>query len=331
MHSTPRKLDLVFFGAGAFGVPTLARLHQTHTLRAIITQPDRPAGRGGKLTPTPIAEWAAVNAPSLPILKPENVNEPATLAQVRGFSADAWIIIAFGQKLSQPLLADRFAINLHGSILPRWRGAAPVNWAILAGDPIAGNSVITLAERMDAGLVLGTSSRVVTPDLTAGELHDLLSADGPALVAQVLADHAAGTLRPQMQDETRVTKARKLSRADGWIDFKKTATECRNWVHGLTPWPGVKVSIAHQELKVLRVHASEFNHAAQPGTLLDPATGRIACGNSTTLDLVEVQPAGKKSMPWSAFANGRTLTADMVVHSAPDAPPPAKPAEKAGA
>jgi len=322
-------MRLVFLGAGEFGVPSLEALGSRHEIALVVSQPDRPAGRGKALAPTPLARRAAELG--LSVVKPADVNAPDARGALRGVHADAWVVIAFGQKLSRELLDGVFAINLHGSILPAYRGAAPIQRAVMDGCATTGVSVISLAERMDAGLVLGTSSRVVTPDLTAGELHDMLSADGPALVAQVLADHAAGTLRPQMQDETRVTKARKLSRADGWIDFKKTATECRNWVHGLTPWPGVKVSIAHQELKVLRVHASEFNHAAQPGTLLDPATGRIACGNSTTLDLVEVQPAGKKSMPWSAFANGRTLTAGMVVHSAPDAPPPAKPAEKAGA
>jgi methionyl-tRNA formyltransferase len=321
MHNTPRQLQIVFFGAGAFGIPTLAHLHRTHALQAIITQPDRPAGRGGKLTPTPIAEWASINAPHIPLLKPENVNEPSALAQVRAFPSDGWVIIAFGQKLSPALLADRFAINLHGSILPRWRGAAPVNWAILAGDAVAGNSVITLAERMDAGLVLGTSSRPVTPDLTAGELHDLLSSDGPELVADVLAKHSTGLLTPQKQDESLVTKARKLSRADGWVDFSKSATECRNWVHGLTPWPGVKVKVGTDELKLLRVRVGDQQSPVPAGTLIDVASGRIACGQSTTIHLVEVQPAGKKPMPWSAYANGRTLTTGLIVQSAPESAP----------
>jgi methionyl-tRNA formyltransferase len=324
MHHPHRKLDLVFFGAGAFGLPTLAHLNSTHTIRAVVTQPDRPAGRGGKLTPTPIAEWAVAHASHIPMLKPENVNEPSVLEQVRQFAADAWVIIAFGQKLSPPLLADRFAINLHGSILPRWRGAAPVNWAILAGDPVAGNSVITLADRMDAGLILGTSSRPLMPELTAGELHDLLSADGPALVAEVLNQHATGTLKPQTQDESAVTKARKLSRADGWIDFQKTATDCRNWVHGLTPWPGVKVRLGNDELKVLRCQVGADGHSVDPGTLLDTATGLVACGKATALHLREVQPAGKKPMPWSAYANGRSLDPGMMITSKPETLVPEK-------
>lgn len=318
MRTTSHQLDVVFFGAGAFGVPTLAALHGTHTLRAIVTQPDRPAGRGAKLTPTPIAEWAATHAPDVPVLKPENVNAADVLAQVRSLPADAWVIIAFGQKLSPQLLTDRFAINLHGSILPRWRGAAPVNWAILAGDAVAGNSVITLADRMDAGLVLGSSSRPITPELTAGELHDLLSADGPALVMNVLCEHAAGAVDARRQDETLVTKARKLSRADGWVDLTKTAMQCRNWVHGLTPWPGVKARIGGEDVKLLRVKVGPEEHTATPGTILDTATGLVACGNGTTLMLSEIQPSGKKPMPWSAYANGRTLAPGLIVTSAPE-------------
>ena len=145
-------MDLVFFGSGAFGLPTLQRLAHAHRVTAIITQPDRKAGRGARLTPTPIGAWAAEHLPHVPLLKPGRVSDPESLEQVRAFPADAWVVIAYGQKLSPALLADRFAINLHASLLPRWRGAAPINWAILQGDSQTGNSVITLADRMDAGV-----------------------------------------------------------------------------------------------------------------------------------------------------------------------------------
>ncbi|XOV74482.1 MAG: methionyl-tRNA formyltransferase [Phycisphaerales bacterium] len=159
-------LRLVFFGSGAFGLPTLKHLASTHQIEAVVTQPDRPAGRKRALTPTPIGAWAEEHLPSVPLLKPENVNEADQLDLVRSFDVGSpderrggWVVIAFGQKLSKRLLADRFAINLHASLLPRWRGAAPINHAILAGDSVTGNSVITLADRMDAGLVLGQSER----------------------------------------------------------------------------------------------------------------------------------------------------------------------------
>jgi methionyl-tRNA formyltransferase len=295
------KSPIVFFGSGAFGVPTLASLRER--VAAIVTQPDRPAGRGGTLTPTPVAAWAALHAPEVPIFKPESVNAPDTVERIRGFHADEWVVIAFGQKLGKPLLADRFAINLHASLLPKWRGAAPIHAAMLAGDKETGNSVITLAEKMDAGLVLGQSTRAIDPLATAGELHDLLSEDGPALVQDVLAAHHSGTLKSVTQDESRVTLAPKLSRNDAWIDFARTSCVCRSRVHALSPWPGVQVSMGELTLKLLRVR-DVGSIDAPPGTVLDFARGVIACGERSALELIEVQPVGKRAMSWTDFARG---------------------------
>lgn len=301
-----RPLDIVFLGSGAFGLPTLDALASTHTITGVITQPDRRSGRGSKLTPTPIGAWAAEHLPAVPLLKPERINTAPNTAAARALKADAWVVIAFGQKLGEPLLADRFAINLHASLLPRWRGAAPINAAILAGDATTGNSVITLADRMDAGLVLGTSTRPIEPHHTTGDLHDLLAADGPAVVEHVLAQHADGSLDPITQDESRVTLASKLSRDDAWVDFEAPATQARNRIHGLNPWPGVTTQYRDAPLKLLRAEAIERPHADDPGTLLDAAAGVIACAENTALRLTEVQPAGKRPMPWSDFARGRS-------------------------
>jgi len=321
-------MDVIFFGSGAFGLPTLQALSREHRVTCIVTQPDKPAGRGGSLTPTPIGAWAATHLPNVPLLKPENVNEPGVLATIRSTSADAWVVIAFGQKLSQPLLVDRFAINLHASLLPRWRGAAPINWAILAGDKETGNSVITLADKMDAGLVLGHSRRTIDPSFTIGELHDLLSSDGPSLVLHVLAQHAAGTLSPATQDPAKVTLARKLNRADGYVDFSQSAEECRRRVHGLTPWPGVAAMFRGQAIKLLRVSVNEPSPVAQeprmaiPGTVIDPATGTLACGMGSILTIMEVQPPGRKSMPWADYARGARVTIGERFEMIPPPSPP---------
>lgn len=303
-------MRIVFFGSGAFGLPTLQALAKRHDVRAVVTQPDKPAGRGGKITPTPIGSWAAEHLPGVPLIKPLKVNESSVLEQIRAFPADAWVVIAFGQKLSRSLLADRFAINLHASLLPRWRGAAPINAAVLGGDTITGNSVITLADRMDAGLILGTSTRPIEPLTTAGELHDLLASDGPDLVESVLHQHAAGTLQPLAQSESLVTIATKLSKSDGQVDFAQKADFTRRVVHALTPWPGVTCTLhttPPQPLKILRVQTTDGAHNEVPGTLIDPATGTVACGQHTCLQLLEVQPPGKRPMKWADFARGRTI------------------------
>ena len=307
-------MRLVYFGSGAFGLPTLEHLARRHQIVGVVTQPDKPAGRGGTLSPTPIGQWAAANLPGVPILKPAKASEATVVEQIRAFPADAWVVIAFGQKLSRVLLDGRFAINLHASILPRWRGAAPINAAILGGDTETGNSVITLAERMDAGLILGTSHRAIEPLMTAGELHDLLSADGPGLVELVLDQHAAGTLLPQTQDETLVTIATKLSRGDDHVDFTQRADFVRRQIHALTPWPGVTNAIVAPPtspdlhppifIKTLRVQPMLGTNQQDPGTILDPATGLIACAHHTQLKMLEVQPPGKKPMRWEDFARG---------------------------
>lgn len=303
MHPAP--MDIVFFGSGAFGRPTLEHLSRTHRLRGIVTQPDRSAGRGGTLTPTPIAQWAADHLRDVPILKPERVNDPQVVAQIRGWPAHAWVVIAFGQYLGRALVADRFAINLHGSLLPRWRGAAPIHAAVLAGDDRIGNSVITIAPKMDAGLILAQEGENADGSRTAGEWHDLLAQRGPALIERVLRAYADGTLQPREQDESLVTIAPKLGRADGWVDFTQTAASCRNRIHGLSPWPGVTASFRGSELKLLRARiAAVPQHAAPPGTLLDPRAGVIACGGGTSLALLEVQAPGKRALAWADFARG---------------------------
>jgi methionyl-tRNA formyltransferase len=307
-------MRVVFLGSGAFGLPTLERLAQRHEVVGVVTQPDRPAGRGSKLTPTPIGAWAAEHLAGVPLIKPEKINDPSARDLVRSWDCDAWVVIAFGQKLGQSLLADRFAVNLHASLLPRWRGAAPINHAILAGDAETGNSVITLAERMDAGLVLGQSRRRIDPGHTAGELHDLLACDGPDLVEDVLRLRMAGSLVGDEQDESRVTLAGKLSKEDGWVDFRASADAVRCRINGLSPWPGVSCGFGRESLKLISAEpAGGVSEKHAPGTIVDPGRGVVACGDGTAVALKQVQPAGKKAMDFASFANGRQVRAGDVL------------------
>lgn len=300
-------MNIVFFGSGAFGVPTIEQLAERHTLKHIVTQPDRKAGRGRKLTPTPIAQWAEEHARDVPVVKAERVNEHEVVERIRAVDADAWVVIAFGQKLGSPLLADRFAINLHASLLPRWRGAAPINHAILAGDQETGNTVITLADRMDAGLILGQSKRTIEPTVTTAELHDLLSADGPELVLDVLRHHEEGSLDPRRQNEDEVTLAPKLTKDDGWLNFMLPADFCKRVINGLNPWPGAATAFNGKRLGVRRAEHSDEKTEQEPGTVVDPALGLIACGRGSVLRVLEVQPAGKKTMPWADYARGAEI------------------------
>ncbi len=323
-------LNLVYFGSGAFGLPTLQRLSRKHRILAVVTQPDRPAGRKRVLTPTPIGQWAQHHLPEAALIKPESVNESEVLERLRSYEcagprdrSGAWVVIAFGQKLSQPLLADRFAINLHASLLPRWRGAAPINHAILAGDAATGNSVITLADRMDAGLILGQSTRTIDPQVTAGELHDRLAEDGPDLVESVLSKFATGTLEPREQNPAEVTIAPKLSKQLGYIDLSQiTAEQAVRTIHGLNPWPGVTVRFRSEPLKLLRARTLDRTHLGEPGRIADTAIGAVRCAGGTLLQLLSVQPAGRSEMTYEALANGSNPQSEEVLERFEEAQEP---------
>jgi len=299
---------IVFLGSGAFGLPTLRWLASVHEVVAVVSQPDKPAGRGVELSPTPISAAAAASLPNVPLVRAPNVNEPETVALLDALKADAWVVIAFGQKLSKALLGGQKAMNLHASLLPRWRGAAPIHAAMIAGDPLTGNTVITLAERMDAGLILDRSEHAISPTTTVGELHDLLAADGPAAIGRALERARREWPFGEHQREADVTLAGKLSKADGWVDFCSDADTCRRRINGLSPWPGVTATFRNEPLRLLRAGPS----IAQPskgrvGEILDAAEGLIACAHGTSVHLLDVQPAGKRPMPWADFSNGKRV------------------------
>ena len=290
----PGGMNIVFFGSGSFGLPVLESLEQ---VTLVVSQPDRPAGRRRRATPTPIAAHA--EASGLPLLRVKDVNDPAAMETIRSAQADAWVVIAFGQKLSPALLADRFAINLHGSLLPRWRGAAPIHHAVMAGDTQTGVSVITLADRMDAGDVLAAATIDIALCDTTGDLHDSLSQLGPDCVHHVLQDFATGVVHAQPQIESAATAAPKLSRQSAAISPDMSAIDLRCRINGCAPWPGCDGLIDGQPLRFARATSSET--PAQAGTL--SSEGVLGCTGGA-VRLLEVQPRGGRVMPFADWANG---------------------------
>lgn len=311
-------MRLIFFGSGEFGLPTLQALHKAHDVALVVTQPDRPAGRKRRMQATPIGQWATEKA--LPILKPKKVNEPDTVEQIRNIRAEAHIVVAFGQKIGQQIIeapthGPVATMNLHASLLPKYRGAAPINWAIMRGEAVTGNTIFSLVERMDAGPILGQQSTPIDPLETAGELHDRLSALGAPLVLKVLEELDTGRLNPVEQDDEAMTIAPKLSRDEHQADFRAPAAFVVHVIHGLTPWPGVSLCYRDGDkvasIKVGRAQAVDRDTQGQsPGTLLDEQ-GHIAAGRGA-VRLFEVQPPGGKMMPWDAFQRGRKLPVGLV-------------------
>lgn len=306
-------MRVLFAGSGAFGVPTLGRMIASGAdIVQVCTQPSKPAGRGNKLTPTPIGAFAAAHG--LPFLETADINTLTLPA------ADLLVVIAFGQKLSPHVVshARLGAINLHASRLPRYRGAAPINWAIIQGDSSAGNSVIRLAQTMDAGAVLAMSELPVADLETAGELHDRLSIDGASLVEAVAIALRDGSASAIEQDHALATKAPKLSREKSAIDFAGNARSIAFQIRGMHPWPGCRVRLLDRtgteldKVTLVRARAHDGLSTAAPG-MFDESF-RIATGDGS-LEIVELQPDGKRPMTFAAYRNGRRLEAGMRLES----------------
>ena len=297
-------MKVAYFGSGAFGIPTLDALRADPAVdvRLVVCQPARPAGRKRALTATPIEDYARDHG--IPVFTPEDPNAPEAIARVASADADVFVVIAYGHKLGPALLGETFAINLHGSLLPKYRGAAPINRAMMAGETHTGVSVIALAQTMDAGVVYATRQTSIRPDETAGELHDRLADLGPAAIGDVLEAWRTDRLEPIAQAHDESTRAPKLSKSDGTVRFDQPADRVRAIVHGLTPWPGCTVQVNGERLKLLRVAAEGDEPHDEAGTIDD--AGRIRCA-AGRLHPIAVQPAGGKSMSFEAFCRGRRL------------------------
>ncbi len=326
-------MKLLFLGSGAFGLPTLRVLREAHTLAAVISQPDKPAGRKKTLTPTPVSRFALEEG--LPLLRTDDVNTPSFIEQVGGFQADAAVVIAFGQKLGPPFIdaLGRLAVNLHASLLPRYRGAAPINWAMIRNEHETGVCVIGLAQKMDAGDVYAAAATPIDPMETAGELHDRLAELGPATVLQVLEDLEHNRLHPRPQDHDAATLAPKLKKHDGTVDFSQPAFDVRARIHGLTPWPGCQVlwrssaTGKTQPLFLRRVSSEpddmicfpgleQAEPRPEPGLILPDARVAVADG---ALQLRELQLPGKRLLPIAEFTRGHPLhPGDQLIPMAAD-------------
>lgn len=314
-------MRILLAASGDFALPTFAALLAGgHQVPALITQPDRPAGRGRKLHVNRIKQ-AALDA-AVPVLQPERLATPEMLQQVADLAPDVFLAIAYGQMVPAPMCAlpPLGAINLHASLLPELRGAAPANWAVIRGLTESGVSVMYLAPRLDAGDVLGRRALALGPHETAGELLDRLAPLGAELVADVLRQLAAGTHRPEHQDEALVTLAPKLRKEDGLIDWKASAARLDCLVRGLQPWPGAFTHLCRLDHGCRRIiiekalpHAAPPNPAVAAGTIVETGrTLRVAAGDGT-LELLLLKPESGKTMSAEAFCNGHQLRVGQIL------------------
>lgn len=295
MVTSPRFRAL-FFGTPAFAVPSLAALLDVADVTAVITQPDRRAGRGMRLAPPPVKVLATDRG--LPVLQPTKVRTSDFAAQLRAFDADVALVVAYGRILPRAVLdAPRLGcVNVHASLLPRWRGAAPINWAIAQGDRESGVCLMQMDEGMDTGPVLACERTAIGPDETAGELSGRLAEMGAAIVRRELPRFVAGELQPREQDHDSATMASLLDKGHGRVDFRESAQAVHDLVRGMSPWPGAYTTRGDERVKVhrTRVVAPDGTHG-EPGTIVraDAHGIEVACGRGL-VSLDELQLEGKR-------------------------------------
>ncbi len=297
-------LKLIFMGSPDFSIPALqALLAHGHQIVCVYTQPPRPAGRGHKEKPCPVHAYAL--AQGLMVRTPKSLKDADEQQAFQALNADACVVVAYGLILPKPVLdAPRLGcLNIHASLLPRWRGAAPIQRALIAGDDKSGVSIMAMDEGLDTGAVLLMEETPITAQTTASDLHDRLAHLGATMIGKALAGCDQGTLSAIPQDQDGVTYAAKLDRHEGRLDWSLDADELERRVRGLNPWPGVWFEHAGTRIKVLA--AALCAGSGQPGTLLEgPLT--IACGRGA-LKLLRVQKQGKAAMTAEDFLRGFDL------------------------
>jgi len=303
-------MRVVYFGSGSFSVPSLlAVMESRHEVVGIYTQPARPAGRGGHARPTPVAE--AGRAAGLVVVECPNINAPEVVAEIRALNADVICVVDFGQFIKQPVLdaVPLGAFNLHGSLLPLLRGAAPVQWALIRGLQTTGVTSFRIVLAMDAGPIYLQQAVDIGPEESAEQLKQRLAVLGAQTVCQTLDMLADGSARPVEQDHSLATLAPRLQKADGHIDWSADALAIHNLIRGAWPWPGGQAVVRRQFGKDVPVTI------ARARVLPDPASGSpgeldaemAVSAGAGRLGIEEIHPAGKRLMTWVDFINGYRL------------------------
>jgi methionyl-tRNA formyltransferase len=297
----------IFFGSPDFAVPCLEALHDISDVSVVISQPDRPAGRGLAMRPPAVKKRALQLG--LEVWQPAKVRTAQFAEKLRALDADVAVVVAYGRILPRAVLdAPRTGcVNVHASLLPRWRGAAPIQWSIVDGDEETGVTLMQMDEGMDTGPILAAASTRIERDDDAATLTDRLSKMGAELLREQLPRYVAGQLTPQPQDDRASTMAPLLKKEHGRIDWNKSSQEVHNQIRGMNPWPGAHTVLGERRIKVHRSVASTLDpEGAIPGEViaLDPEGILVACAEGT-LEVQELQESGRKRVDARAFATGR--------------------------
>lgn len=302
-------MRIVFIGSGVFAIPSFEALVDAgHQVAALVTQPDKEKGRGRAMAPPPLKPVALARA--VPILQPRRIREPEIQAQLRELAPDLQVVVAYGQILPRPVIevAPLGTVNVHASLLPRYRGAAPIQWALVNGETETGVTTMLIDEGLDTGPVLLSRTTPIGDGETAPELETRLAQMGAAILLETITGLANGSVRPTSQDHSRATLAPLIRKEDGHIDWRWPAGTILGRMRGFTPWPGIFATLGGHVVRVVTAHAVAGVHgAAGEVTRVDREGVTVACGEGTALQLREVRPESRRTMAAADFARGARI------------------------
>ena len=308
-------MKIVFMGTSEFAVPSLLTLFDTHEVLAVVTQPDRPKGRGNKMAYSPVKEAAMQQG--VPILQPERIRRKESMAELAALGADIFVVASYGQVLSEAILhmPPHGSINVHASILPKYRGASPIQQAILHGDTVAGVTIMQMDKGIDTGDIMLVRETCVADDDTGGSLHDKLAALGAEALLAALNQIADGTITRTKQDDAQSSHAPLLTKDMGRIDWTKSPQEIVNLVRGLNPWPCAFLTYESQPVRVLAAEAAPGESPALPGTVCEasPKGGLVIAAAGGAVRVLVVQAPNGKQMAAADYLRGHEMAVGTVL------------------
>lgn len=306
-------LRVVFLGTPDFAVPSLQALAAQHNVVAVFTQPDRPKGRGNQLAESPVK--IAASALDLPVHQPERIRRPEPVEQLKQLAPELMVVVGYGQIIPQTIIdiPKHGILNVHASLLPKYRGAAPIQWAIANGETETGVTIMQIDAGLDTGDMLLKASVAIEPDETAPELSARLAPLGADKLITAIQQIEAGSIQREKQNDAEATLAPILKKEDGRIDWSRSAPEIHNRLRGFTPWPGAYTIFRGQPLALTRVKPAASLGIPSGVLYLDNRKLFAGCGGNTALEILELQPAGKKRMLAEAFLNGYKVAGNEVL------------------
>jgi len=307
-------MKIVFMGTAQFALPSLqALIDSGQEIAGVITQPDKPRGRGHKLSFSPVKEYALEK--NLEIYQPDRIKSEAAIKKISDWQPEIIVVVAYGQIIPPSILSlpPHGCINVHGSLLPRYRGAAPIQRALMAGETVTGVTTMYMDQGLDTGDMIKKVVVPVDSDMNYGELHDRLSAAGAELLLETIAAIADGTATREKQDSSQATYAPVLSRDDELICWQNAAQQIHNQIRALSPMPGAYTTMENKKLKIYRSRVASLDGNGTPGLLTATGGSLLVQTGQGLLELLEVQKEGRKRMPASDFAAGQRIPAGLVL------------------